>query len=66
MAFVNGAYLTGAAGELPVSGLVSVMVANIDIERARPVVEEIDQALRAEVDPADGRFFDLPDGAAAT
>lgn len=66
MAFVNGAYLTGAAGELPVSGLVSVMVANIDIERARPIVEEIDQALRADVDPADGRFFDLPDGAPAT
>ena len=66
MAFVNGAYLTGAAGELPVSGLVSVMVANIDIERARPIVEEIDQALRADVDPADGRFFDLPDAAPAT
>jgi len=49
---------------LPVNGLVSVMVADIDIERARPVVEEIDQALSAEVDPSDGRFFDLP-GAAA-
>ena len=63
MAFVNGAFLTGAAGELPVSDLVSVMVANIDIERARPIVEEIDQALSVEVDPADGRFFDLPGAA---
>lgn len=65
MAFVNGAFLTGAAGDLPVSGLVSVMVADIDIERARPVVEEVDRGLRADVDPADERFFDLP-GAATT
>ncbi len=64
LAFVNGAFLTGAAGELPVSGLVSVMVADIDIDRAKPIVEDVDQALRAEVDPADGRFFDLPDAAA--
>lgn len=63
LAFINGAYLTGAAGELPVNGLVSVMVADIDIERARPIVEEVDEALRAEVDPADGRFFDLPGAA---
>ena len=63
MAFVNGTYLTGAAGELPVSGLVSVMVADIDIERAQPIVEEVDEALRAEVDPSDGRFFDLPGAA---
>ncbi|HET9031812.1 MAG TPA: DUF2007 domain-containing protein [Dokdonella sp.] len=65
LAFVNGAYLTGAAGELPVSGLVNVMVADIDIERALPVVEAVDQGLRAEVDPADERFFDIP-GAATT
>lgn len=64
MAFVNGAFLTGAAGELPVSGLVSVMVADIDIERAQPIVVEIDEALCAEVDPSDGRFFDLPGTAA--
>ena len=60
LAFINGAFLTGGMGELPVSGLVNVMVANMDIERARPIVEEIDAALRAEVDPADGRFFDSP------
>ena len=63
MAFVNGAFLTGAVGELPVSGLVNVMVADIDIERALPVVEEADEALRAEVDPADERFFDQPGAA---
>lgn len=60
MAFVNGEFLTGGMGELPVSGLVNVMVANIDIEKAQPIVGEIDAALRAEVDPTDGRFFDLP------
>lgn len=60
LAFVNGEYLIGAMGELPVSGLVNVMVADIDIEQARPIAEEIDRALRTEVDPADGRFFDSP------
>lgn len=60
MAFINGEYLTGGIGELPVSGLVNVMVADIDIERAQPIAEEVDAALRAEVDPADGRFFDTP------
>ena len=60
MAFVNGEFLTGGMGELPVSGLVNVMVANIDIEKAQPIVGEIDAALRAEVDPTDGRSLDLP------
>jgi hypothetical protein len=60
MAFVNGAYLTGGIGELPCSGLVNVTVADIDIERATPIVAEVDRALRAEVDPADGRFYDSP------
>jgi malonyl CoA-acyl carrier protein transacylase len=63
MAFVNGAFLTGAAGELPVNGLVSVMVADFDVERAQPIVDEVDEALRADVDPSDRRFFDLPDPA---
>lgn len=62
MAFVNGEYLTGGMGELPVSGLVNVMVADSDVERAQPVVAEVDAALKAEVDPADDRFFGLPDG----
>lgn len=65
MAFVNGEYLTGGMGELPVSGLVNVMVANIDIERALPVVQEIDAALKADVDPADDGFFGVPNGATA-
>lgn len=60
LAFINGEYLTGGVGELPVSGLVNVMVADIDVERAQPIAGEVDAALRAEVDPADGRFFDLP------
>ena len=60
LAFVNGEYLIGAMGELPVCGLVNVMVADIDIGRAMTIAQEVDQALRAEVDPADGRFFDDP------
>ena len=60
MAFVSGEYLTGGVGELPCSGLVNVMVADIDIEQASPIVEEVDKALRADVDQADGRFFDSP------
>lgn len=60
MAFINGEYLTGGIGELPCSGLVNVMVADVDIERAQPVVAEVDAALRADVDPTDGRFFDAP------
>ncbi|MEZ5460757.1 DUF2007 domain-containing protein [Dokdonella sp.] len=60
MAFVSGEYLTGGMGELPVSGLVNVMVANVDIERALPIVQEIDAALKAEVDPADEGFFGVP------
>ncbi|MBN8483008.1 MAG: DUF2007 domain-containing protein, partial [Xanthomonadales bacterium] len=37
-AFVSGEYLTGGIGELPVGGLVNVMVADIDVARAAPVV----------------------------
>jgi hypothetical protein len=45
-AYVSGEYLTGAVGELPVWNLVSVMVADHDIERAAPVVEAVDSGLR--------------------
>lgn len=45
VAFVGGQYLTGAAGELPVAGLVNVMVATSDWPRARSIVEHIDAAL---------------------
>jgi hypothetical protein len=45
-AFVSGEYLTGAAGELPCWNLVAVMVADQDVERAAPIAQAIDQALR--------------------
>lgn len=44
-AYVGGHYLTGAAGELPVSGLVNVMVAESDWSQARAISERIDAAL---------------------
>lgn len=56
-AFVSGEYLTGGIGELPVGGLVNVMVADIDVARAAPVVAALDAALRDEPDaslPAHG------------
>ncbi|MGH7747362.1 MAG: DUF2007 domain-containing protein [Candidatus Dormibacteria bacterium] len=45
-AYVAGAYLTGAAGQLPVSDLVAVMVADADLVRAEPIVRDLDAALR--------------------
>lgn len=45
-AFVSGEYLTGAIGELPAWNLVAVMVAECDVERATPIVQSIDEALR--------------------
>ena len=45
-AFVAGEYLVGGMGQLPMSDLVHVMVADVDVERARPVVDDIDAALR--------------------
>ena len=45
-AYVAGEYLTGAVGQLPVWDLVTVMVAESDIERAAPVVESVDRDLR--------------------
>ena len=44
--FVAGEYLTGAIGQLPAWDLVLVMVSEADIERAAPIVESVDQALR--------------------
>ncbi|HEX7915435.1 DUF2007 domain-containing protein [Rudaea sp.] len=44
-AYVSGHYLTGAAGELPVGGLVNVMVAESDWPRARAIAERIDADL---------------------
>jgi hypothetical protein len=50
-AFVAGEYLTGGMGQLPMSDLVHVMVAGLDVERARPVVDAIDAALREDASP---------------
>ena len=38
--------LEGAVGELPCWNLVAVMVADHDVERATPVAQAIDAALR--------------------
>ena len=56
-AFVAGEYLTGAIGQLPVSDLVTVMVAESDVERAASIAESIDSALRErrETDPPGAR-----------
>ena len=55
VAYVGGHYLTGAAGELPASGLVNVMVAESDWPRARAIAEGIDAALsERRADPAFG------------
>lgn len=49
---VAGEYLTGAAGQLPAFGLVSVLVADADEAAAAPVVAAIDAALRDPRAPA--------------
>jgi hypothetical protein len=45
LAHVAGEYLTGAIGELPAMGLVAVMVADHDVERAAVIAAEIDADL---------------------
>ncbi len=53
-AFVSGYYLTGAIGDLPAGSLVNVMVAEIDLERARAVAERVDADLAEfRADPGD-------------
>lgn len=56
IAFVSGEYLTGAIGQLPAWDLVAVMVAAHDIERAAPVVQAIDTALREQRRDHDDRL----------
>ncbi len=58
VAFVSGEYLTGAAGELPVGNLVTVMVADEDIERARLIAGEVDAALRMPAEDDDDPLLD--------
>ncbi|MEO5624326.1 MAG: DUF2007 domain-containing protein [Dokdonella sp.] len=57
VAFISGEYLTGAIGELPAWNLVSVMVADRDVERAMPIVRAIDADLR-DLRASDGGFAD--------
>lgn len=45
-AYVAGEYLTGAIGELPPMGLVSVMVPEACLPAARAVVDGVDAQLR--------------------
>ena len=47
LAFVTGEYLTGAMGQLPVSDLVKVMVADADAQAAEAIAGAIDAELHA-------------------
>ena len=40
---VRGEWLTGALGELPVTGLVGVWVKNEDVERARALLQQMEE-----------------------
>ena len=62
-AYVSGEYLTGAVGELPVWNLVSVMVADRDVECATPIAQAVDADLRERREDFDGAIGDaLPIG----
>jgi len=50
LAFVNGSFLQGGVGELPAGDLVSVSVAEVDIDQAQSIVEKFS------ADLADGVF----------
>lgn len=63
-AHVAGEYLTGAIGELPVAGLVAVMVPEHALPAAAAVVETVDAQLR-EARSAPGDDGELPDAAPA-
>jgi hypothetical protein len=51
-AFVQGEYLQGAMGELPVTGLVRVMVNDEDYQEAREIIE-LWESSEIEFDPDD-------------
>jgi hypothetical protein len=53
-AWVNGEFLTGAMGQLPVSGLLSVMVSDLDWDAAQPVIEALNEARAASAIESDG------------
>ena len=44
-AFISGEYLTGAVGQLPALDYVAVLVPESSVERAEPIVRDIDHAL---------------------
>lgn len=54
---IHGAYLAGAAGDLPFGGLIRVMVDDVDAERAEAIVAHW-EALPV---PEDDEPVDLPD-----
>jgi hypothetical protein len=58
-AHVAGEYLTGAMGELPVAGLVAVMVPEHALPAAAGVVASVEAQLR-EARAASGEDGDLP------
>lgn len=67
-AYVAGQYLVGAIGELPRWNLVNVMVSNSDVERALPIVKEIEAALAAPLEdphPDEVPWGACPDGTLA-
>lgn len=59
-AFVNGEYLQGGMGELPVGGLVTVSVADADLEAAMSIVNDFRNKIRSV--PSEGEMrWDLSD-----
>lgn len=64
--FVSGQYSTGAIGELPVLGLVNVLVDDNDFEAAetviRPLVEALSETTAADA-PAEDEDLDWDGGA---
>jgi hypothetical protein len=60
-AFVTGGYLTGAIGELPVSGLVAVMVAETDWDAARAAIEAFEASTPMEASMMGDDIADFDD-----
>lgn len=56
MAFINGEYLQGGIGELPTGGLISVSVANPDLDAALAVVDELKQNTGQATDEGETRW----------
>ena len=49
-AFIQGAHLVGAVGELPVCGLLALLVADEEAARARALIEAYNSALPLDAD----------------